>query len=189
MKISKYLFIDATSENIFFYLNNNKKIFQKKFNKVEKTENLIFCLKKFFKVKKIKLSKDWAVFVNLGPGNYIGIRNSIVLSKIISTVYNTKVFGLSFFDILKSSNILNKANFYLFSFKNKNLLLDLKRKKVTKLINFDYLKWKKKYYFLSNCKKVSALLKVKLFNYTKKEIDQLVINNKFSKKLIPISVS
>ena len=95
-----FIFIDAALENINFFAVNNKKNYSLKIKNIQKSENLPILLKKFLSSNKIKINNTFNVYINLGPGNLIAIRNAITTAKTFSIIYNCNIFGVSFFDIV-----------------------------------------------------------------------------------------
>jgi tRNA A37 threonylcarbamoyladenosine modification protein TsaB len=108
--------------------------------------------------------------VNVGPGHIISIRNSIVLSKIISLVFGCKLLAFNNFDLLNAKKY--KKTKALISLKNQNILLNVKNKNINKIKKEDLAKFKN---YKSN-------LELNI-----KDIKSLLLKNRFAKKIVPIS--
>ena len=85
---------------------------------MKRSENISNIFFSFIKKNKIKIDKTFYLFINLGPGNLISIRNSIVFAKMISMLFSCKLLGFSNYQILKLNNI--KANKALLTLGVKN---------------------------------------------------------------------
>ena len=108
------LIIDATKELVFLKIINDKESYTKEYlNSRENFDRIGLIIFNFLKCNKVKISKITNIFVNIGPGNFSGIRASIVVSKAISTSQKINLYGFS-------SNQINDGNY--------NKLLDLLRK-------------------------------------------------------------
>ena len=108
------LIIDATKELVFLKIINDKESYTKEYlNSRENFDKIGLIIFNFLKYNKVKISKITNIFVNIGPGNFSGIRASIVVSKAISTSQKINLYGFS-------SNQINDGNY--------NKLLDLLRK-------------------------------------------------------------
>ena len=108
--------------------------------------------------------------MNVGPGHIISIRNSIVLSKIISLVFGCKLLAFNNFDLLNVKKY--KKTKALILLKNQSILLDIKRKKIKKI-------------------KIEDLGKFKNYKFNLqmniRDLKSLLLKNKFIKKVVPIS--
>ena len=108
------LVIDATQEIVFLKIIKDKESYTKEYlNSRENFDKIGLIIFNFLKFNKVKISKITNIFVNIGPGNFSGIRASITVSKAISTSQKINLYGFS-------SNQINKRNY--------NKLLDLLRK-------------------------------------------------------------
>ncbi len=172
MFLNNIILFDFSLENYFFYIVYNKKIFSKKIKSLEKTENISIIFNKFIELKKAKIDNSFVIYVNIGPGNTIAIRNSIVLAKTISLIFGCNIFGYSNFDLLKLNKYKKKKA--LLIFKKKKIFLDIKKKKVLRLSSTSQFEIKKN--------------KVNI-NYSYKLLKNLVLLNNFTKKVVPISFS
>ena len=164
------IFIDFSLNDGLMFIISDKKIFSKKIKGLKKTENLPLFFFEFIKKKKLKINKSSSVYVNIGPGHIISIRNSIILSKTISLIYKCKLFGYTNFNLLDVKKY-TKSKAQL-SFKSQNILLDLKKRNLKKIMLQDLTKYKK---FNINLK------------CGVKDIKFLLLNNKFTNKIVPIS--
>ena len=124
------LIIDAASDKIFFMIinkDNNYNITHE--NTKINYEKLTLLILEFLTSKSLNLDKIAKIYVNRGPGSFAGIRNSL--------------------SIVKAIHLVNKIDYYCFSFndfslKNKfeyeNVPLLCKKFKVKKnLINPIYM--------------------------------------------------
>ena len=108
------LIIDATKDEVFLKIITDKESYTKEYlNSRENFDKIGLIIFNFLKYNKVKISKITNIFVNIGPGNFSGIRASIVVSKAISTSQKINLYGFS-------SNQINDGNY--------NKLLDLLRK-------------------------------------------------------------
>ena len=108
------LVIDATQEIVFLKIIKDKESYTKEYlNSRENFDKIGLIIFNFLKFNKVKISKITNIFVNIGPGNFSGIRASIAVSKAMSTSQKINLYGFS-------SNQINKRNY--------NKLLDLLRK-------------------------------------------------------------
>ena len=167
---NKSLIIDFTLGNGTFFLILDKKTFVKKIKNLDKTEKLPLVFFDFLKKKKLKLDKFFVIYVNVGPGHIISIRNSIVLSKIISLVFGCKLLAFNNFDLLNVKKY--KKTKVLISFKNQNILLNIKNKNINKIKKENLGK------FINY--KSNLELNIK-------DIKSLLLKNRFAKKIVPIS--
>lgn len=167
---NKSLIIDFTLGNGTFFLILDKKTFVKKIKNLDKTEKLPLVFFDFFKKKKLKLDSSFVIYVNVGPGHIISIRNSIVLSKIISLVFGCKLLAFNNFDLFNVKK--HKKTKALISLKNQNILLNIKNKNIIKIKKEDLVKFKN---YKSN-------LELNI-----KDIKSLLLKNRFAKKIVPIS--
>ena len=91
------LIIDATGENIFFVLINNKDIYNiTHSNSKTNYEKLVILINDFLNSKKIKIKDISSIYVNRGPGSFAGVRNSL--------------------SIIKAFHLATKIDYYCFSF-------------------------------------------------------------------------
>ncbi len=110
MNQENFIYFDGITKNIKIFLFYKKKNYQKKFF-IEKSENLPSFFFKVLNKLKIKIDHKFNLYACLGPGNYTSIRNTITLTKTLSSIYNNKCFGIPLGSIKKiASN--PKLEFY-----------------------------------------------------------------------------
>ena len=108
------LIIDAASDKIFFMIinkDNNYNITHE--NTKINYEKLTILINEFLKIKNLNLSKVSKIYVNRGPGSFAGIRNSL--------------------SIVKAFHLVNKIDYYCFSFDDFNEKNDVKYENIPKL--------------------------------------------------------
>ena len=172
MIIKNFIFFDFSLDQKYIIVLANGKSYNKKIFKLKRSENIPNIFFSFIKKNKIKVNNTFCLLVNIGPGNLISIRNSIIFAKMVSFLLGCKLLGFSNYQILKLNNI--KANKVLLTLGRKKLLLDLSKKKVTKM-------------------SVNKVLKFQSFKFktihNKKILKNLVLSKNFIKKVFPISYS
>ena len=95
------LIIDATRDKIFLMIINNdtnKKITHE--NSKVNYEKLILHINELLKSTNLSINKISKIYVNRGPGSFAGIRNSL--------------------SIVKALHLINKIDYYCFSFRDFN---------------------------------------------------------------------
>ena len=100
------LIIDATNENFFLMLIDNKNIYNtshtnSKFN----YEKLIVLIDEFLTLQKKKLEDISKIYINRGPGSFAGIRNSLAIVKAIFLAKKIDYYCFSFKDFTNHSDI------------------------------------------------------------------------------------
>ena len=91
------LIIDAANEKIFLMLIKNKNIYSVSHeNSKTNYEKLTILIKDFLNDYDLKISEISKLYVNRGPGSFAGIRNSL--------------------SVVKAIHLVNKVNYYCFSF-------------------------------------------------------------------------
>ena len=93
------LIIDATKDKILLMIidyNTNYNITYE--NSKSNYEKLALYINKFLLSKNLDLSKVLEIYVNRGPGSFAGIRNSL--------------------SVVKAIHLVNKTDYYCFSFKD-----------------------------------------------------------------------
>lgn len=93
------LIIDATRDKIFLMIINNdtnKKITHE--NSKVNYEKLILHINELLKSTNLSINKISKIYVNRGPGSFAGIRNSL--------------------SIVKALHLINKIDYYCFSFRD-----------------------------------------------------------------------
>jgi tRNA A37 threonylcarbamoyladenosine modification protein TsaB len=169
--VKKLIYIDSSTEDVIFFIKIGSKEIIKKL-KLEKSENLPVIFYKFIILKKINIDETFDVIINLGPGNLIGIRNSIVLVKMLKILFGCRIIGTSYFNIFQLRKKIRGT--VLYKVRNYNLLLNLRSRKVQKIATSDLKKYNKYY-----VKK----------NFLISDIENLLQNKKFIKKIVPIHIS
>tara|TARA_B100001057_G_scaffold58030_1_gene51424 strand:- start:1389 stop:1781 length:393 start_codon:yes stop_codon:yes gene_type:complete len=102
-KIKKNLIIDAANEKIIFKIIDNNKIYTNDYENSRKNfDRFAILLFKFLEKKMINFDVIDKVLVNLGPGKFSSIRNSISTLKALNIVYKFKIYGFSSKDVEKS---------------------------------------------------------------------------------------
>ena len=108
------LIVDATKEIVFLKIISDKESYTKEYlNSRENFDKISSILFNFLKSNRVKIYKITNIFVNIGPGNFSGIRASVSACKALSISQKINLYGFS------SSQINNR---------NYNKLLDLLRK-------------------------------------------------------------
>ncbi len=93
------LIIDATGENIFFVLINNKDIYNiTHSNSKTNYDKLVILINDFLNLKKIKIKDISSIYVNRGPGSFAGVRNSLSLIKAFHLAAKIDYYCFSFSD-------------------------------------------------------------------------------------------
>ena len=100
------LIIDATNENFFLMLIDNKNIYNtshtnSKFN----YEKLMVLIDEFLTLQKKKLEDISKIYINRGPGSFAGIRNSLAIVKAIFLAKKIDYYCFSFKDFTNHSDI------------------------------------------------------------------------------------
>jgi tRNA threonylcarbamoyladenosine biosynthesis protein TsaB len=108
------LIIDATKEKIFFIIitkDNKYNIAHE--NTKNNYEKLMLLINEFLNLNKLNLIDISQIYVNRGPGSFAGIRNSL------STI--------------KAIHLAKKIDYYCFSFKDFDVINDVKYEDVPNL--------------------------------------------------------
>ncbi len=168
----KFIILDFSLNKKFIIILIQGKYYSKRILSLKRSENIANIFSRFIKKNKINIDNSFCLFVNLGPGNLISIRNSIVFAKMISMLFGCKLLGFSNYQLFKFYKIKSKK--VLLTLGNRNLLLNLSKNKVTKL-------------------SVNEVQKFQSFRletiYNKKILKNLVMSKNFTKKVFPISYS
>ena len=120
------LIIDATKEEVFLKIITDKESYTKEYlNSSENFDKISLIIFKFLKYNQVKISEITNIFVNIGPGNFSGIRASLSASKALSISQKINLYGFS-------STQINNRNY--------DKLLDLLRKEalIKDLIKLNY---------------------------------------------------
>ena len=90
------LIIDAAGENIFLMLINNNNVYNiTHTNSKTNYEKLMILINDFLKSKNLKINDISKFYINIGPGSFAGIRNSISIIKAINLVMKTDYYCYS----------------------------------------------------------------------------------------------
>jgi tRNA A37 threonylcarbamoyladenosine modification protein TsaB len=172
MIMNNSIILDFSFDQKYIFLIINNKYYEKKILSLKRSEDLSNIFFEFIKKKKIKLDNVFHLYLNVGPGNLIAIRNSIVFAKTLSLLIGCSINGYSNYELLKNFKKIN--NEVLLFISGKNILLNMSKKKVKKLETNDVSKFQ--------------FLKTKI-KYNKKILEKLILSKKFEKKVFPISYS
>ena len=97
--IMKSLIIDAAAKKIYLTLINNKNIYTCSYdNSKSNFDRLVILIEDFLSSNKSQIYEIEEIYVNRGPGSFAGIRNSL--------------------SIVKALHLINKIDYYCFSFKD-----------------------------------------------------------------------
>ena len=112
-KINK-LIIDAAKEKIFLMIINNDINYSITYENTKLNfEKLTVLINEFLNNKNLNLKKISEIYVNRGPGSFAGIRNSL--------------------SIVKAFHLVNKIDYYCFSFDDFDEKNDVKYENIPKL--------------------------------------------------------
>ena len=93
------LIIDATNEKIFLMLIKDKNIYSVSHeNSKTNYEKLTILIRDFLKNHKLNINEISKLYVNRGPGSFAGIRNSLAVVKAFYVVNKTDYYCFSFED-------------------------------------------------------------------------------------------
>ena len=104
------LIIDAAKEKVFFMIINNDNKYNITYENSKKNyEKLSLLINIFLKSNNLSLGKISEIYVNRGPGSFAGIRNSLSVVKAFSIVNKTDYYCFSFedFDAENDANYEN----------------------------------------------------------------------------------
>ena len=91
------LIIDAAKENIFLMIINNNDIYSISHeNSKTNYEKLMILMNDFLNSKNLKIKDISSFYLNIGPGSFAGIRNSISIIKAIRLVMKIDYYCYSF---------------------------------------------------------------------------------------------
>jgi len=108
------LIIDATKDKIFLMIiNNNINYSITHENTKINYEKLSLLINEFLIKKNLDLKNISQIYVNRGPGSFAGIRNSL--------------------SIVKAFYLVNKIDYYCFSFEDFNEKFDVKHENIPKM--------------------------------------------------------
>ena len=90
------LIIDAAKEDIFLMIINNNDIYSISHeNSKTNYEKLMILIKDFLNSKNLKIKDISTFYLNIGPGSFAGIRNSISIIKAICLVMKVDYYCYS----------------------------------------------------------------------------------------------
>ena len=108
------LIIDAAKEKIFLMIINNDINYSITYENTKLNfEKLTLLINEFLNDKNLNLKKISEIYVNRGPGSFAGIRNSL--------------------SIVKAFQLVNKIDYYCFSFDDFDAKNDVKYENIPKL--------------------------------------------------------
>ena len=108
------LIIDAARDKIFLMIINNDINYNITYENTKTNyEKLALLINDFLNSKKLDLKKISEIYVNRGPGSFAGIRNSL--------------------SIVKAFHLVNKIDYFCFSFYDFNEKNDIKHENIPKL--------------------------------------------------------
>lgn len=166
------IFLDFSLDQKYILILLQDKLYNKRILSLKRSENIANIFFRFLKKHRIKINNSFYLFVNLGPGNLIAIRNTIVFAKMLSIIFGCKLLGFSNYQLFKLFKV--KDNKVLLTFGARNLLLDLSKNKVFKLPANELKKFQR-----FKFKKI----------YNKKILNNLALSKNLVKKVFPISFS
>ena len=108
------LIIDAAKDKIFLMIINKDITYSIKFENTKNNyEKLTLLINEFLIKQNLDLKQISEIYVNKGPGSFAGIRNSL--------------------SIVKAFHMVNKIDYYCFSFDDFEEKIDVKYENVPKL--------------------------------------------------------
>ncbi len=108
------LIIDAAKEKIFLMIINNSTNYSITHENTKiNYEKLTLLINEFLEKKKVNLKNISEIYVNRGPGSFAGIRNSL--------------------SIVKAFHLVNKIDYFCFSFDDFDNKNDVKYENIPKL--------------------------------------------------------
>ena len=172
MPSTNCIFFDFSLDQKYILILSQDKLYKKKLDSLKRTENIPNIFFEWIKKNQIKIDNSFSLFVNIGPGNLIAIRNSVIFTKILSLILGCKLLGFSNYQLFKLKK--KKLSKVLLSLGTRNLLLDISTKKTKKLCDSEICKFKNYKYKIC---------------YNKKILKNLIMSKNFIKKVFPISYS
>ena len=108
------LIIDAAKDKIFLMIINKDTTYSIKFENTKNNyEKLTLLINEFLIKQNLNLKQISEIYVNKGPGSFAGIRNSL--------------------SIVKAFHMVNKIDYYCYSFDDFNEKIDVKYENIPKL--------------------------------------------------------
>ncbi len=166
------IFLDFSFDKKYILILLQDKLYNKRILSLKRSENIANIFFRFLKKNRIEINNSFYLYVNLGPGNLIAIRNTIVFAKMLSIIFGCKLLGFSNYQLFKLYKV--KDNKVLLTLGARNLLLDLSKNKVSKLP-------------ANELKKIQRFKFEKIYN--KKILNNLALSKNLVKKVFPISFS
>ena len=100
------LIIDAAKDKIFLMVINDDINYNISYENTKiNYEKLTILINEFLLSKKLDLKKISQIYVNRGPGSFAGIRNSLSIVKAIHLINKTDYYCFSFDDFSDKNNI------------------------------------------------------------------------------------
>ena len=165
MSLKNSIFLDFSLDQKYIFVFKENKFYKKKIVSLKRSENIGSIFFDFIKKNKIEIDDTYFIFINLGPGNLIAIRNCIVFAKMLSLFFGCSLMGFSHYQILRLNN--KKVRKALITLGDKTLLLDLLKKSVKKVSKVEISKFRYPKYKIV---------------YNKEILKNLVLSNNFKKK-------
>ncbi len=110
IKIMNKLIIDAVKDNIFFMIISDNNVYSITHeNSKINYEKLIILVTEFLNGHNLKISDINLMYINRGPGSFAGIRNSLSMIKAIHMINKIDYYSFSFQDF-KGEKDLNYKN-------------------------------------------------------------------------------
>ena len=107
----KILIIDATGEKILLGHILNQNIYTGSYiNSKKNYDRMAILINSFLLKYKTNLDKINRIYVNRGPGSYVGIRNSLSIVKAIYLSKKIDYFSYSYFDFKEKTKIEDQPN-------------------------------------------------------------------------------
>ena len=100
------LIIDVVNEKIFLMLITNKNIYNITYDNTKiNYEKLTMIIDDFLKTKSLKIDDISKIYINIGPGSFAGIRNSLSVVKAFNIAKEIDYYCCSFQDFKGEKNI------------------------------------------------------------------------------------
>ena len=100
------LIIDVVNEKIFLMLITNNNIYNITYDNTKNNyEKLTMIIHDFLKTKSLKIDDISKIYINIGPGSFAGIRNSLSIIKAIHFVKKIDYYCYSFQDFQGEKDI------------------------------------------------------------------------------------
>ena len=100
--INNFLIINCIGKDDKLGLRINKDFFIHNLSKKEnKSDFLVYEIKKFLNLHKVKLDKHFSVIVNQGPGSFSGTRISLAVARGLEISKNIRLYGYKNTDLVE----------------------------------------------------------------------------------------